>query len=494
MVKTYQSQTALNGGEISPRLHARPDLQRYQNGLARCANFIPTVQGGVIRRPGTRFVAEVKDSAGSQRLIPFVFSRTQSYVLEFGDEYVRFYMLGGQLYDSAPNYTLLDEADATLLDEAGEAILAPEIDPTAAPFELVSPYSESEISSLQFAQTADVMFITHPNHPVRTLTRTGHTSWSFAEFDHKNGPFMGYNVEDGHTLQSSAVSGTVTITSSEDLFDDGHVGAFFYIEEEDSDDYSMWEADRDFSLGEKARWDTNVYEVVVDNGNSGNVAPVHLEGARWDGRINGSIKWEYLHSGFGIVRITAVASATSATATVIKRLPENVVSGATKNWKEGAWSDYRGYPRAVTLYEQRAWFASTDYRPQSLWASVAGDLFDFDDTDLPDNAIVYTLNTRQANPIQALSDGLVLNIFAQDREMIGKASANSAGVAQDDFAVKPSTSAGSSAVLPETVDTSTIFVDASGFRLIELAYSLEYDGFAPNDLTILAEHITKPGQ
>lgn len=495
MVKAFTQQTSLNGGELSPRLHGRPDLAKYQTSLAKCANFIPRVQGGLTRRPGTRFVAEVKDSSQSQLLIPFVFSRTQAYILEFGDGYVRFFMRGGQLFATSPNYQMTEEDGSTvMLDESGQALLQTQLDPTAAPYEIVSPYSEDELDQLQYAQTADVMFIAHPNHPIRTLTRDAHTDWSFAEYSGENGPFLEYNDDDTHTIRASAVSGTVTLTSSQAFFDSDMIGALMYLEQAEDEDYSMWEPDKNFALGDQARWLDNVYQVSQDSGSSGAVAPVHVEGKRWDGRINGSIQWEYIHSGFGIVRITAVAGATSATATVVKRLPENVVSAGTKNWKEGAFSDYRGYPRAVALFEQRAWFASTDYRPQSIWSTVAGDFYDFDDTDLPDNAITYTVNSRNANPIEALSDSLVLHVFAQDREMIGTASNNSAGVAQGDFSVKPSTSYGSSPVIPVTIDSSTLFVDESGFRLVELSYALEYDGFAPVDLTLFADHIARPGQ
>lgn len=494
MVKAFPEQTALNGGELSPRLHARPDLAKYQTSLATCANFIPRVQGGLTRRPGTRFVAEVKDSTASQLLVPFVFSRTQAYMLEFGDQYVRFYMRGGQLYATSPNYELQAEDDTVMETEDGQTINVTQVDPSAAPYELSSPYTEDELSDIQYAQTADVMFITHPDHPIRTLTRTGHTQWTFAEYEAKNGPFLELNDDEAHTIRASAVTGTVTLTSSKAFFDSGMVGALMYLEQGDEEDYSAWEPGINFSLGDQVRWLENVYQADIDSGDSGAVAPVHLDGSRWDGRTNGSVRWKYLHSGFGTVRITAVASSTSATATVIKRLPENVVSDGTDKWKEGAFSNYRGYPRAVALYEQRLWFASTDYRPQTLWSSVAGDFFDFDDTDLPDNAITYTVNSRNANPIEALSDSLFLHVFAQDREMIGAPSNNSAGVAQGDFSVKPSTSYGSSPVIPVTIDASTLFVDESGFRLVELSYALENDGFAPIDLTLFADHIARPGQ
>src|SRR3990172_2706677 len=88
-------QTSFNAGELSPRLHARTDFERYAAGMKECTNFIPLVQGGIKRRSGTRFIREVKDSAKQTTLIPFQFSDVQAYILEVGDTYIRFYKSQG---------------------------------------------------------------------------------------------------------------------------------------------------------------------------------------------------------------------------------------------------------------------------------------------------------------------------------------------------------------------------------------------------------------
>ena len=88
------AQTSFNAGELSPLLKGRPTLDKYRNGCEVLENFIPQIQGPARKRPGTRFVAEVKDSADATRLLPFEYSTTQAYVLEFGDLYVRFYLDG----------------------------------------------------------------------------------------------------------------------------------------------------------------------------------------------------------------------------------------------------------------------------------------------------------------------------------------------------------------------------------------------------------------
>ena len=80
------SQRSFSGGEISPSLYARVDFNKYQTSLRQCRNFIVQKHGGVANRPGTKLVGEVKDSTKKVRLIPFVFNRDQTYVLEFGEK------------------------------------------------------------------------------------------------------------------------------------------------------------------------------------------------------------------------------------------------------------------------------------------------------------------------------------------------------------------------------------------------------------------------
>ncbi len=82
---------------MSPRLWARLDFNKYRAGLEVCKNLIPLSEGGVVRRPGSRFVAEVASSAVKGRLKPFQFSVIQAYMLELGDRKFRFYRHQGRI-------------------------------------------------------------------------------------------------------------------------------------------------------------------------------------------------------------------------------------------------------------------------------------------------------------------------------------------------------------------------------------------------------------
>src|SRR5687767_3858006 len=127
-------QSSFAGGQISPRLYGRSDLPKYATALRHCRNFLITPTGAATNRPGTRFVREVKDSTLNVRLIPFIYSDEQSYVLEFGRLYIRFHSNGGTVMSGG------------------------------IPYEIESPYFEYDLAKLKTAQVGDVLTITHGDH------------------------------------------------------------------------------------------------------------------------------------------------------------------------------------------------------------------------------------------------------------------------------------------------------------------------------------------
>ena len=151
MARANHTITNFLTGELSPFLAGRVETDRYQNAVKTCENFIVKPHGGIQRRPGTQFVAEVKDSSKKVRLIRFEFNRAQSYVLEFGNLYIRFYTQNGRI-----------EASGT-------------------PVEVVTPYTEAQLDDIQVAQSADVMYIVHPSHNPRKLARTSNTVWTITD-------------------------------------------------------------------------------------------------------------------------------------------------------------------------------------------------------------------------------------------------------------------------------------------------------------------------
>ena len=160
MPRTTLALTSFVSGEFGNKLTGRTDFEKYQSAAKTMENFLVHPQGAATRRVGTQFISEVKDSTKKTRLIPFEFSTTQTYILEFGDQYIRFFKDKGQILSSGSAY------------------------------EISSPYLEAELFDIKFAQSADVMYLVHPNHDVRKLSRTGHTSWSLATVSFSGSPSL----------------------------------------------------------------------------------------------------------------------------------------------------------------------------------------------------------------------------------------------------------------------------------------------------------------
>jgi len=198
MARVAAQLTNFTAGELSPRLDGRNDLSKYPAGCKTLENIVIYPHGAAARRPGTQFIAEVKTSSAKTRLIPFEFSTTQTYILEFGNQYMRVYKDKGQVLSG------------------GSA------------FEISTPYLTAELFDIKFAQSADVMYITHPSHETKKLSRTGHTAWTLATVDFTNGPFLDTNTSTT-TFQPSGTSGSVNITASANTFVSTDVGRLIRI-------------------------------------------------------------------------------------------------------------------------------------------------------------------------------------------------------------------------------------------------------------------------
>jgi hypothetical protein len=181
MAKVSTAKQNFTAGELTQRLFGRTDLGRYDNGATTVENFLVQPHGGLTRRPGTKYVAGVKTSSAKTRIIRFQFNVEQVYIIEMGNNYMRFFKDGGQIIDGSSN-----------------------------PIELATTYTTAQIADVKFAQTADVMYLVHPSHPPRKLTRTSHIAWTINDVVLKRGAMLDPNTTTT-TLIASARTGNVNI-------------------------------------------------------------------------------------------------------------------------------------------------------------------------------------------------------------------------------------------------------------------------------------------
>ena len=405
MARVAVQLTNFTGGELSPRLDGRNDLQKYPTGCKTLENMIVFPHGSAARRSGTQFVAEVKDSSKETRLIPFEFSTTQTYMLEFGDQYIRFYKDNGQILSGGSAY------------------------------EISSPYLEAELFDIKYAQSADVMYICHPNHPVKKLARTGHTSWTLTSVDFQNGPFMDHNIE------------TTTITASH----------------------------------------TNV-------GQTGTLTLSSTTGVNSNQGWLSTDVGRLVHMVDGHVKITGYTSSTVVDMEVIADISNG---SASTDFALGSFSDTTGYPSCVTFFEQRLVFAATLSQPQTLFFSKSGDYENMDDnyhgTVADDDSIIYTIASNQVNAIRFMTATRTLIIGTAGGEFAVSGGGTDIAITPTNILIKKQSNNGAANVDALAVGNATLFLQRARRKLRELAYNFDVDGYIAPDLTILAEHISEGG-
>ena len=405
MARVAVQLTNFTGGELSPRLDGRNDIAKYNTGCKTLENMIIYPHGSAARRSGTQYVAEVKDSTKETRLIPFEFSTTQTYILEFGDQYIRFYKDNGQILSGGSAY------------------------------EISSPYLEAELFDIKFAQSADVMYLCHPNHAVRKLSRTGHTAWTLTEVDFQNGPFMDHNIS------------TTTLTA-------GHTAV----------------------------------------GSSGNLTLSSTTGVNNDQGWLTTDVGRLVHFKDGHYKITARTSATVAVSTCIAS-PSS--GSASTDFALGSFSDTTGHPSCVTFFEQRLVFAATLSQPQTLFFSKSGDYENMDDnyhgTVADDDAIIYTIASNQVNAIRFMTATRTLIIGTAGGEFAVSGGGTDIAITPTNILIKKQSNNGAANVDALAVGNATLFLQRAKRKLRELAYNFDVDGYVAPDLTILAEHISEGG-
>jgi hypothetical protein len=397
--------TNFTGGELSPRLDGRNDLAKYNSGCKTLENMVVYPHGSASRRSGSQFVSEVKDSSKKTRLISFEFSTIQTYILEFGDQYIRFYKDNGVILSGGSAY------------------------------EISTPYLEAELFDIKFAQSADTMYICHPNHNPKKLTRSGHTSWTLVDDVIINGPFMDHNVETTTLTPSHKdVGQTTTVTAS---------------------------------------------STTGINANQGFLSTDV-------GRL--------LHITDGHLKITSVTSTTVVVGTVIIGLNE---VGSTTDFALGAFSDTTGYPSCVTFFEQRLVFAATTAQPQAIFFSRSADYENFDDkyheTVADDDAIVYTIASNQVNAIRFLTATRTLIIGTAGGEFAADGGGTGEAITPTNILINKQSNHGAANVDGISLGNATLFLQRAKRKIRELAYNFDVDGYTAPDLTILAEHITESG-
>lgn len=464
-MKAAAIQNSFNAGEISPWLKGRTDLDKYKNGLATCLNAVPTVYGAVTRRPGTYYVGPVKTESAVTRLIPFVFNTAQAYVMEFGNGYIRFFTDHGQLQitpGSAWNILTI-YARGDLVTYGGvnyQALIAnlgcqPDLSPlvwhafTGTIYDVATPYATSDLSSIKFAQSNDMIYLAAPGYAPRKLARYGSTDWRLDALDPHDGPYLNVNATD--TTMTAAYGGAYPALAG-------------------------------FSITLALSTTTGVNDDAgFQATDSGRLVRVYDESASL---------WLW-------VQISSVVDTTHANANI--RGGALSAASTTTKWRMGVWSVTTGYPTAVTFFENRLVFGGGAADTQRIDGSVSADYENFQPTAYggsvaDDNAYSFSLAATDSNSIQWLqNDEKALLAGTYGGEWAIRSASSSSGITPTSVDAKQSSNYGSAAYQPVRSGRSILYLQKSQRKLRELAYSFDVDGYESPDMTLLSEHITQNG-
>ncbi len=483
MARVAVQLTNFTGGELSPRLDGRNDLNKYASGCKTLENMIVYPHGSAARRSGTQFTAEVKDSSKKTRLIPFEFSTTQTYMMEFGNQYIRFYKDNGQILEGDKTISGATQANPVVITATGHSydngdeisitgvvgmtelnnkryLVAnkttntfeiTDVDGTNINgtgftaytsggvanrvYEISTPYLTAELFDIKFAQSADVMYITHPNHEVEKLSRTGHTSWTLADVDFTDGPYLDNNITTTTLNPGSHTVGTgVAVVAS---------------------------------------------ATTGINGGSGFLATDV-------GRL--------IRFRDGYMKVTARADTTNITVEIIEDLGS---ATASADFALGSFSDTTGHPTCVTFFEQRLVFAGTTDQPQTLFFSKSGDYENMNEnrggTVADDDAIIYTIASNQVNAIRFMTATRTLIVGTAGGEFTVSGGGTDVAITPTNILIKKQSNHGAANLDAIAAGNATLFLQRAKRKIRELAYNFDVDGYLAPDMTILSEHITEGG-
>lgn len=510
MAESVVSQTSFNTGQLSPFLSAAADLKVYPRGGEVVDNFLPTVEGPLTRRPGTAFLVPQADETHEAVMIPFTFSATQRYQLEFGHNVLRVFrdqelilassyapvtvqgvtpanpleilltttaglVTGDSVYISGTacpeinnqffRVTVVSALNITLDGVDGATFTAQGIAQGTVEkvYSVFSPYTSDQAQKIRAVQNGDVLYLACTGAPRFKLSRLADDNWSF----------------------------TVITGAAIDTADEGLVS---------------WPP---FSVTNTT---TTALYVVANTAPGASVDIIASVGTPFvPSDVGRFIKLVPRSAEMGYGLVTAYVSSSQITVTVYSRFPNNAgpfsvtVIGAAKATTQWAWSAFdatNGYPKAVGLHDGRLVWAGNNVDPTLVQLSVVDSYenhrpYDADPSDASKFAITqamgFAFRTRSETQdgIEWLASLEVLFFGTESGEWTLRTTDPLTALSPSNFEVRKRGRAGSRAdVLPVVVDSVVLFVQRAGRKLKEFIFRSEQQMYESPDMTQLSRWIT----
>jgi hypothetical protein len=496
-------QSSFNAGELSPNLYAHVDLAKYHSGVALARNFFVDYRGGLTTRPGFAFCAQCQISNKPVRLIPFQFSVIQTYMLEFGDGYMRVFIEGAPVLEAAltilgitqanpgvvnvtahgyvtndevyllvagmtqlnqvtAKVNVIDANHFSLVDLFGAAIDTTSYSAFTSGtvgrvYSLATPFLAEDLFDFKYVQNADTMVFTHKDYVPRSLTRTGHTSWILAAIT---------------TGSTQAAPGILT--------------------------------------GSQSAGGTTDYRYVVTAVSASGDESVASPDLHWGSAVDIATTAGWIGISWAAVTGAAYYNVYKAQPVVGGTVPVGVNFGFIGDTTGTTFIDTNVVPDFVTTpplhtdpfsgnspstvayFQQRRVFAASINFPETLWMSQPGSFTNFDVTNpvADDNAITATLISNQVNNIKhmiAMPGGLICLTGGGAWQVSG--GGNDAPITPRSITATPQAYNGCSDVPPIVINYDILYNQARGSVVRDLAYSFYTNIYTGTDISVLANHL-----
>lgn len=390
--------------------------------------------------------------------------------------------------------------------------------------EMTVPYVAAGLSLIRMSQSGDVLYVACNGYQQRKIERRATRSWSVVLYAPETGPFRNVNTTP-ITIAPSALTGDITLTASKALFRSTNVGSLYRIQSSGQTVTESINADNTFSdpirvagvegqrafgitiagtftatvtlqysVAEPGSWvDVTTYttpQSISYNDDLDNQIIYYRIGVKSGGFTSGPVVVTLTYTSgsiTGVARVTAYTSPTVVNAVV---LTDFGAITASSDWWESTWSDRRGWPSAVALYEGRLWWFGGD----KAIGSISDAFEDFDDNFEGDAGPIN--RSIGEGPVDSICWALPMQrliIGTQGAEFSARSSSFDEPLTPTNFNIKPASTQGSKLVSAIRVDSMGIFVQRSGQRLYQMSYNLDQNDYRSEDLTIGVPDLNEAG-
>ena len=425
---TRITQASFTRGELTPRLDSRTNLEQYAIGLKRAKNAIIHQEGGISNRMGLEYCGTAKYNDKHTRTIKFVFNSEQTYMLEFGEKYIRF------LKDGA--YIIYPDGH----EKAGEIV------------EIETPYSAEDLRRIKRSQAGDVLTLTHPDYPVKNLARYDHHDWKLEDgvFEPSIAAPTGLKVTWTGKTDSNTIKYQYLVTAVEDK----------------SNEESKRSEVVEVTAHREANWLTDEYMTLTWNA------------------VEGACEYNVYRSVNGIFGYIGTAEGTTFTDDNIEPDLSSSAPVSKNPFADG------NNPSCSAYFQQRKMYGNSFNNPQTLWSSQSGAINNFNVSRplIATDAVTLNMDDREVNEIRHIISSKDLIVLTSNSEWkvngtdgIFQANPMPAATIQSCY--------GSSHVEPVVSGSMIIFVQAGGAVIRDLGWDIYSEGYDGDELSLFSSHL-----